>query len=193
MEIPVGYAQANFLMSGVGLPLGAECTLGIDISEFGGTPDEAAENLAAFWQGAFRDEQSSAIQFDGVRIKYGPNDTGPTGEYIGPVSGNGASTGVTPAVSVMVKKVTAFGGKAGRGRMFVPGLVEGAVTAAGLIDTSPLAAWQAEADEFFDACVAIDLPPVLLHGEGSPLVVPSPVLSLVVDPRVATQRRRNRR
>lgn len=96
-----------------------------------------------------------------------------------------------PNVSWVVQKRTASGGRANRGRMFVPParMGETTVNAAGVIDAATVAAEQADWDAFLLAMSADDYPLVLFHSDGSPSTL---INSLVVEPRVATQRRRLR-
>jgi len=94
-----------------------------------------------------------------------------------------------PNVSFLVKKITARGGRAGRGRMFVPAMAVGEsnITPEGLIETSPFNSFSNSWNAYFTAVDATDAPPVLLHSDGS---TPDPITAFQAQQLVCTQRRR---
>lgn len=193
MEIPVGFLQANFRFGGPGYPLGAECTMGFDHTAFVGDPQDAADFLFTTWAATIGQYQVTDCYLTGVLVKYGPNSTGASAEATGTDPGVLADDPSPCAVSWLVKKVTLLGGRAGRGRMFIPGIGEAASLDGGVILAAAKNAMQTECDDFLTAVNGADLTPVLLHGAGSPIATPTPITSLVVDATVATQRRRQRR
>lgn len=193
MPIPTGYAQANFRYEGAALPTGAEWTLGINLEGGGLTPVQVAEDLHGFYDDAnFHTECPSSIALQSVYVKFGPDSTGPSGEFEGAVTGTG-STAAAPNCSWLVHKHTGQGGRAGRGRLYLPGVEESAVGVDGDMDDTTQALLQASFDAFWTAIGGSSFSPVLLHGEGSPLSTPSVITSFVVDGKCATQRRRMRR
>lgn len=194
MIIPTGYAQANYFFTGVALPTGAQITMGYDIGEFAGTASDAAETLANLWASEDMDNfQVNGCALTKVLVKFGPNSTGPSGEYPTTVTGFEDHESVPPNTSALVRKITDSGGHAGRGRFYIPCIRENLVAESGALDTGWLAARQPNLDDWLAGQIAADLPPVVLHGEDSPLTIPSPINALVLDSRVATQRRRLRR
>jgi hypothetical protein len=87
-----------------------------------------------------------------------------------------------------------MGGRAGRGRFYWPGIQESAVTAAGVIGGTTVAAWNSAFIQFEIRLLDDDLIPVLLHAEETTLITdPLVITSFSVDGKVATQRRRLRR
>jgi hypothetical protein len=193
MEIPVGYAQANFFFGGVGLPSGAECTLGIDVQTEGDTPNLLAENLWDSWRDHILPNQSSDLNITGCTVKYGPQLTGPTGVFFQSAPGLLGSSAVPSNTAYLVSKTTAAGGRAGRGRMFVPGCQETEVSSSGTILLARQTAINTALETFRAELVSEGHPAVLLHGAGSPLFVPNPITGLECQSTVATQRRRLRR
>jgi hypothetical protein len=193
MLIPSGYAQANLKFGGTGLPNGAEVTIGLDMNVVLGTPSA----IASLVIGAYNDNvdpiMTGSVTLESVLVKFGPNDTGPSAEVASGNSGSGGGSGTSPAVSWLVRKVTPFGGKAGRGRMYWPGVQESEVDVAGVLSSGFVSGAQTAMDNFLADLIAADIPPVVLHGAGSPLTTPSPITSLEVDNVVATQRRRQRK
>jgi hypothetical protein len=117
---------------------------------------------------------------------------------------SGATATMPPQVAWLLRKKTSFAGRSQRGRMYVPGMLEGNASATGSIASADLTAMQGAVANFFSAIAGFH--PVLIHsvvceaGEtghegphtGSPLPV-SPLTTLEVDDVVATQRRRLRR
>lgn len=194
MEIPEGYAQANFIHTGSAVPTGAQWTLGLDVSNYAGDANECAESLRlAYIDAVMGGYNANTCVLSGISVKFGPTLTGPSGFAFAAVAGLGGSAGGQPQVSYLIHKTTAFGGRAGRGRVYMPGVMEGFVNESGVVATEALEATQ-EAWTDFGAKLDVDLlPPVLLHGESSPITTPSPITAFVVDAQVATQRRRNRR
>jgi hypothetical protein len=192
MEIGAGFAQVNWKFTGSAAPRGAEVTMGWDLSAYPNTPEELAADAAATWVDTFLTFQSSAIELSSVLAKYGPNNIGPSAEIsVGEVGGQSNAT-FPPQVSVLVRKLTSAGGRAGRGRFFIPGVGETTANESGIIPSDILGNWQGQADDFIDAMVGFGLVPVVLHGADSPITVPSPITSLQVSNTVGTQRRRLR-
>lgn len=192
MDIPVNFAQVNFKFTGVAVPLGAEVTCGCALAG-AGAPEDVATVWAAAWQGTVKTEQSSEVTLASVLVKFGPNDVGASDEVPIGLAGTAAAGSAAPNTAVLVRKVTALGGHAGRGRWYWPGIIETQVGSNGFLTPAKLSDWQDAFDSFFTFLEASDFPPVLLHGEESPLSTPTPVTRFIVDPRVATQRRRLRK
>lgn len=101
--------------------------------------------------------------------------------------------------ALLVKKNSALGGRANRGRFYWPGLLaETDVNEVGIIGGAQVIAIQADFDAFYDALDAIpdgdeeQLVMVILHDSTSPATTPTIVSSLTVDGTAATQRRRMR-
>lgn len=194
MLIPLGYAQANLRFSGANAPTGAEITLGLDVTGFAPGPSAAAEAVHdAYTTALIQNLQVESIALDTVLVKYGPNATGPSGEFSDPVPGAETDEGVPPNTAMLVQKVTAFGGRAGRGRLFLPGLPETRLEDTGVFTALWVSSAVTAFDAFHTALTAADLPPVLLHDEGSPIATPTPITSFEPVALAATQRQRLRR
>ena len=192
MEIPVNFGQVNFKFTGVGAPLGAEVTHGFAISG-AGAPEDVAGVWAAAWQGTVRTQQSNEVTLSSILVKFGPNDVGPSDEIPIGLAGSAAAGSCAPNTAVLARKVTALGGHAGRGRWYWPGILETQVGSNGFLTPTTLSNYQDEFDGMHSFLSASDFPPVLLHAEGSPITTPTVVTRWLVDPRVATQRRRLRK
>lgn len=194
MEIPAGYSQVNILWTGGGIPTGAQTTFGLDNQGSSFTPAQIANSVVvAYNTGDLVQFQSSTIGGATVLVKNGPVSTGPSAEAGSFGPGTGSSMAVPPNSAVLIQKVTALGGRAGRGRMYWPGWPEGNVDSAGVLGEPTRTNFEAEIQAFFDLLALGDLSPVLLHAEGSPISTPTPITSFQVSPTMATQRRRLRR
>lgn len=189
--IPIGHCQCNIRFTGLAVPTGAELTLGINQSLQ--TPAQVATAVGGFFSNNLLSPLANEVTLSSVLCKFGPNNTGPSAEVAFQVAGSASGAAGPPNFSLLVKKVTGDGGRAGRGRWFIPGLPEGQVDEGGFILQATLDDYQDRLDAFLNDLIGQDLPPVVLHGAGSPLVSPSEITSLEVQPLGATQRRRMRR
>lgn len=183
------FAQVNFQFTMAGNPNLEEITLGLNIGNSTDSYQDIVENLRDHWDQWPAHQQSSSLSFTQAVLKVGPDISGPT--YVTPGSGGlyASSSSVPPNVAVLVRKVTALGGRRGRGRMYVPGIPEGSVSAGGLIGSSVIGDWQSALDSFLSALVADNTPPVLLHSDAT---APTEITDFAVQAFVATQRRRLR-
>lgn len=189
MTIPSGFAQCNLRFGGIAAPLGSEVVLGINQPDFGPGPIDVAEVVADHWVSDILPLQSSALVLQSVLCKFGPDVDGPSAEFTVGTAGGAAATTVPPNVALLVRKNTASGGRKNRGRMFVPGIVEGNVDQSGDMDGTVLGNWQTALDDFLDGLDTAQHTMVLLHGDDTD---PTTVTSLTAQVRVATQRRRLR-
>lgn len=182
-------AQANLRFTGNAAPRGAEITLGVDL-DLVATPADVAELIAANWVTNCLVLQSSNITLEEVYVKFGSNATGAAGIFtVGSAGSLGTGT-VPPQVALLVRKNTGSGGRRGRGRFYVPGLVETDVDENGVVQGPDVAAWQDAMDAFYAQLVVDDIPPHLLHSDD--VEPPYLITSFTVDALTATQRRRLR-
>jgi len=191
--IPVDFAQVNMKFTGSAVPSGAEITFGVFPSTVQ-TLQQVATNVEAAWNASNMDTvQTDEITLSSIGVKFGPNATGASGEF--PFNRPGTNTGaaVPPNTSVLYRKGTGFGGRAGRGRFYVPAMPEVNVDQSGDIIAAAHSSYQNAGTAFLSELSSRNLLMVVLHGAGSPLSAPTTVLSLLPAVRVATQRRRLRR
>jgi hypothetical protein len=190
--IPDGFAQVNFVFTGGAVPTGAEVTFGLNIEEYGNPPASLAEDVGtAFFP--VMGELNAGVNLTAVRAKYGPSITGPSGEFAFSEGGGDGGAASTPGLAWLVHKTTSLGGRAGRGRMYLPGLSEADVGGDGSISETPRALLEADLATFMGDLTSLLLIPVVLHGDESPISLPTAITSLNVDSLAATQRRRMRR
>lgn len=193
VSIPSGYAQVNYKFGGLAAPTGAEITLGMDISNFAGSPADLGSVMYAAWQDNMAGRFPTTLDLLSVLVKFGPTETGPSAEIPGTGGGNVGSPSAPPNVAYLIRKQTGAGGRAGRGRFYHPGVFEADVNDSGLIGSEQVGIIQTALDAWYDDLTLGDVTPVVLHGAGSPLTTPTPITGFELDPRVATQRRRLRR
>lgn len=192
LVIPSGNAQIIHRFSLAGDPEEMLTTYGVDISTRGDTDATIAAGerdrfLAAWPPAGWSDE----YVYLGVRALIGAG-AGPPAVVEAPSATPGLATMNTPPQNccVLVKKQSLLGGRGNRGRMFWPpfALSEANVASNGMLDPD----FVADTQLLMDA-LATDLGLRILHDSTSPgALPPTEVTSLVVDGRIATQRRRLR-
>lgn len=186
--IPLGYAQISHFFTGTALPNGAAVTYGVQNLVAGG-----AEALAEVCHVQFAEKWmpllNNSVTLVTTRAKLGPNATGPFAEFTDPEVGSGGGEPEPPNVAFLIEKRTAVGGRSGQGRFYLPGAETAQIVAGGGIAAATLTSANAIAAAWFTAMDVEGAPLVLLHSASSD---PTPLTSVTVDPKSATQRRRLR-
>jgi len=113
------------------------------------------------------------------------------------VAGTAAFNAASLAVAMLLRKQTALGGRANRGRCYLPAgyLGELSVDQAGVIDPALVTATSGRWQDFIDQLATDNLPMMLIHSGpvGGPFPDPTGVDSGFCESMVATQRRRQRK
>lgn len=188
MIIPPGFAQVT-------LPFDHQASSRDALVVFG------VENAGAFTQPSdLADAVWSAVNADLVPIIDANVVLGPVEVRMNvggtELVGQGADSSLGAAVNetvpantaVLWKKVSGIAGRKNRGRMYLPwAAAENDVTEVGVISPSTVTDFQTAADAFLGDLATADVPMVILHNS---VGTPTSVTSLVVDPLVATQRKR---
>ena len=187
------YGQANFRFTGVAAPTGAEVTLGMDLSASLHTTQALADSMRSHWVLNVLPRQSASITLAEVLVKVGPNATGPSAIATSGATGGAVAGTEVPNTSVLVTKTTEFGGRRGRGRMFIPGAPESTFNTSGDQTPASVVLWQANMDAFYAACELDGIELVVLQSALPIVGDPKRITRLVVESRAATQRRRLRR
>lgn len=193
MTIPTGFCQATYVFGGTAAPTGAVCTLGFDHSGSGYDVASVASVLEGQFTFNVMPLLPAQLELVEVRVKFGPDATGPAAIEPSATVGGVATGSSSAQVAWLVQKTTALGGRAGRGRLYLPGLAEADVDESGVITGAARAAMQGAWNTMVAALILQDLVPVLLHGPTSPITTPTVIDNLIVDGTAATQRRRLRR
>jgi hypothetical protein len=191
--------------SGAALPLGATVTFGGKVPTTGTpTPSSVGTSIKNNWKatgGIFEPSGlwAATVTWVDILVKFGPFEDGPSAVTpVGGAIGAGGGDAVPPSVTLLVQKLTTIGGHVGRGRMFMPGLLEAVVDVGGLVSSGAVTSLQANFNKTLTDMDTGLIPMYLLHNfdpdddEDTPRD-PTKVTSLVVQSRIATQRHRNRR
>lgn len=191
--IPVGSGEATLRYHLTGDSEDYALVFGLDFSS---PPTQSGlATLMAALANAINDQMSSSYSWVGWRFEYQGD---PNVEiFEGSLAIAGARSGAVDKqnVAVLIRKNTAIGGRLGKGRMFISGVINGDATDAGVLTTTARNNWDTAAAAFL-ALVDDDPQLVLFHdvdssnpffGEGTP------VTSLTTQSTLATQRRRLRR
>lgn len=194
MIIPDGYAQVNLRWEGTPVPTGAESTFGIRLDDAAESPTSLAMKVEAqFSASGIMAPFTQDISITNIHVKFGPDSTGPFADLPVSIEGESADAAVPSNTALLIRKHTGFGGRAGRGRMYWPGLPETKVGANGNVDSALRTLVGDKLDDIRSGLALNDAVMVLLHGAGSPLSSPSVITSTSIDAKAATQRRRLRR
>lgn len=193
MVIPELFAQVNYRFTGLCCPTGAEVTMGVDNTAAGMTAQELGTAMGNAFVANLLPDLSQSITLSSVLVKLGPNDTGASAEVAYGNAGTAGATGEVPQCAILVQKITGSGGRAGRGRFFLPGAPESTFSAAGVMSGANQLNWADNLDAYQNEVEATTLSLALLHGPTSPINVPTLITSLAPQLRAGTQRRRNRR
>lgn len=189
MIIPAGFAQVTIFYGGANLPHGAANTWGIDLPS---SPDLdlIAGQMFEAWDNVWPANADAGARMERCLVKAGPNETGATGEHSAIVNGSVVSQGLPPNTAILVQKLTGFGGRKGKGRMYLPAPAGTAAAETGLVDSTIVTDLNDRLSTFLDLLALNGTPMVLLHDEE---LIPTPVTTLKCSVRYATQRRRQRR
>ena len=201
LNLPAGFAQTTLFFSGTAVPLGAAITLGHQLTGTGQSPASVAGVVAGAWGAntfVTGNGWSPNLQLNSILCKFGPLATGPSALVpIGTNPGLGAGDDYSPNAAVLVKKFTAIGGRHGQGRMFLPPFPEGAIGAGGNITGALVTTNNTRLAALLVSLNSGSVPAHLLHrydpSLGQSPMAPTAITSLVMDGKLATQRRRLRR
>ncbi len=195
MGIPVGALEVWFQYQLAG---DAEAMYTHLAYELSGVPSQAAVDAGfTAWQLAFRSHASSGMNLAGGHVLIG--DSGGSIRFdssITGIVGTGTGTLVPQNTAYIIRKTTASGGRRNRGRMYVPGVLEGVVSEAGVLAGATITALNASAATLkpggaVHTAFGFLGDPVILHDSGSQ--TPTPITDLGAQLLVGTQRRRLRR
>lgn len=199
--IPPGFASASVEMRASGDPDPWYITFGVDVSVAAGDTEAVFDTISDAWTNSFGPNLAIGMATTAYTLTIGSD--GPDNLILRrDVNQPGTSdTGKLPQnCALLVRKVSALGGRKNRGRFFVPGVLnEGQVDNVGVIAPALVDAFNVASAlmlsnlELGGATSSTPAPMVILHNPGlGSLPVPTPVTDLSVSPVIATQRRRLR-
>lgn len=195
--IPVGFSEVTFKLRPTGGSRIATWSIGVDDSVVvDPNPAVTALNFYTYASETGGPYKATAMSSDwtfvGVHVTQ-MQEVGPLGaDYDNPIVGTATAAQTPVNTSLLVDKRTGIGNRRNRGRCYPPPtmIAESQINNLGAI-TATLSTVQAYFDHIKSAAAVGDYQLVLFHQ--TPPFTPTPITSLVVQPLVATQRRRMRR
>lgn len=189
MTIPDGYGQLSFVHQGAGIEGEAVVTFGFR-NDAGQSASLIADGAGTLWIPVVEATCVEQITFTETRCKLGPDATGAFAQSGFNNPGDQGLDPAAPQLAMLVAKLSALGGRRGRGRSYVPGPPDVLDHDTGLWDAGYVTQVQTAFEDFGAAMSLADWVPVILH-EGN--TTPTPITAYAVRSRSGTQRRRNRR
>ncbi len=198
LVIPTGHAQVIHSLSLTGDKEPMAVTFGVEIDP--AAPQDLS-SIATSLHNAFDTEMCKiphsvyALEATEVRLGSATGLVGAIGIHVGQVRCRGGGSPLPQNCAILFHKRSGLPGRRARGRMYLPGMSEGATSPTGEIEGASVPAFSAIA-EAWRALVEGDPRVgrmVILHSAGiSATPPPTPVVQLVCDPIIATMRRRLR-
>lgn len=190
VNIPPGFGQAAFVLTGsVGTP-DFITTIGVDLTEVGGDYVAAANGCFHAYATAFMGTTSDSLTLEQCLLTVGQDGfgNGSVSSSLAPVSGGDSGDQVPINLAVILQKHTADLGRRGRGRMFLPGLAnQSQVLEDGHLTTAAQTGFTAAAADFLlylrtdaDTGGYPAMEPVLLHSTGAPTPLLAPTISPII-------------
>lgn len=196
LNVPNGDAIAAFehRLTGYDQPL--VCTLGLGLDALHDHTVAGANAVQLAWADNLKTSVTDELTFVSVTI-YKKEALGyvPITSNSAAVVGTASGDALPPNVAAMVNKITARPGRAGRGRFFLPGISEAAVSPAGVIAGATLTQFADDLDDMRAAMLGItELDDLLLFHDTTD-ISPAPTIidSFAVDARVSSISKRFRR
>jgi hypothetical protein len=166
----------------------AAVTFGVSNVAALATPTDIAEAVWPAWFDNMKSRIDSDVLMGPLHVQQGTASGINSGDGTSSGAGTAGSSAPTPQVAVLVKKQTGVGGRANRGRFYLPWAVdESGLDQAGNIDPTVVTAVNTACAGLLADLATAQVPMYILHnGVG----IPTQVLSMSCESVVATQRRR---
>ncbi len=196
IRVPVGWADVSYRLALAGDAEEMLVTMGFRIETGFFLNPAAGELLADSFAANMLNLCAAGYTFRGLRVTNGPDGEGVVNEVERSTVTTSTKLGMPPNVAYLTRKVTGLGGRRNRGRFYMPGVSEIDVDNTGLLTATHRTNYQTSVNAWFAQNLAG--PEIAAHAvfhdtqEGFPAVTPTDVTSLLVQPKVATQRRRLR-
>jgi len=192
--IPEDFAQVDFMTLTEGDPEEMIWSLGFNVGS-AADQDGLATAASDAWNDNIAGLTSTVVDLVNVHVKYGPPDTGRVIEDSTSHAGTDGGSLLPPNSAVLVTKLTALGGRKGRGRSYLPGISEisGSLDSTGAFSGTAAANIQASYQSLIDDLQGHVNGPytaVLLHSDEA--MTPTVLTGVRCEPKIATQRRRLR-
>lgn len=201
LVIPPGHAQASIEFLSDYDPDPWYTTFGVQLVDAEGDFTYMANFAASAFETGFQAILSNEVMITACELRVGQDGGPPLLVRVNRGNRGGSSADMLPQnCAALIRKGTNRAGRTGRGRMYLPGVLpENKVSQTGIIASDHLGVLEGAAEAFLEALDDPIAPPsptspmVLLHNAFVPGgTTPDPVVSLIPDNRIATQRRRLR-
>lgn len=190
--VPVGYGRAALLFRNIASSRSQAITFGFG-DDPTASPNAIATSIRGDWLANFIPAAlSTQYLLYGVQVSIN-RGTGPlSGQNMAPSAGTGTQDVASPNVAILMTKDTEEGGRANRGRVYLPNgyTNEVSINSVGVLDSGFVTSTQTRWSGFIADLLADSLPMVILHPADGP--EPTAVAGGTVQALVATQRRRLR-
>lgn len=195
LVIPEGFASAAFVFTGAAGTQPFVTTLGLNIGSETTSFVDVANAVKAAYVSSLGPVTWNGLVLDRVTLSVG--SSGPGGSVDSDTApdamGASMSAPMTLALAAIARKSTDRLGRSGRGRMFLPGVLnEVDVDPDGSITTARRATLNAALDDFLDDLTTALVEPVLLHSTGVTVFTPTPITGLTTSDLVGIIRGRIR-
>lgn len=206
VRVPTGFAEVIYRLKIVGDSEEMLTTLGVGMEL--GRPFVVADaiDLAGVFETTVMSVVSADCTFVGLHMRAGPDGLGASFTVDRNKVGMGTGPSLPPNVACLVQKRGNVGGRRNRGRSYIPGVPASLVNQAGVWAAAGRTSWQTAmtnwraetaARAWVSEVVIFHSTPDKANFEGGPKVAqpaiaPTPVESVNVPNKVATQRRRLR-
>lgn len=198
--IPDGYAQVTYNWQHNESERVWSTVIGVAHESVGAVA--VADTALGAWNNHLQEFQDNSLVLVSVSARMGPSggpDPGPTVELPVGVAGGAGMNGAIYNSAMLVRKLSAFGGRSNRGRNYWPGfLSETQVDEVGRIDEAVVDGMQTAFTSWAGALGSGNsgggalTPLVILHDESAPTTIPRLVVAISVERLIGTQRRRIR-
>lgn len=197
LVIPPGFGSAAIVLEG---GVGTQpfiTTIGLDMTDAGGDYVAVANKVFDTYGVAFLESTSTDLSLTQVILSVGQDggDQPTVSSDRAAVAGEATGDFAPLSVALLLNKRTAFLGRKGRGRMFIPGVIkDNMVDISGRVGTTTIEAFNEILESWLAVLAAgegIDapaIPAVLLHSTATP--APTPISAMTVGPIVGTMARR---
>lgn len=193
--IPTGFAQVLIPIRHIGEQRAAAITFGVDATVAGDVDAAKVNDIQLAFTDNFPLDSDVSIGPSLARVGTGGGEA-LTVEGSLVEQGTASGSTIPSNCAVLMRKVTARGGRRGKGRFFVPWLLgEGDVDEVGTVSSVVRESISSAGAAMLADLLLAECPMVLLHSSGgdTPPGDPTGVTNLVCDSRIGTQRRRLRR
>jgi hypothetical protein len=196
IRVPEQYAEIVYKLLLVGDAELMLTTLGVSLSAIDTFDAASVDAINDAFVANIMPLLSPDIAYQGLDVQVGPDSAGPQFTQANIVLGSNVGSSLPPNTAGLIQKRTALGGRRNRGRNYIPGVPVSDVNQAGVWGTGIQAQWQTAANNWLAQTAAISsVDEVVIFHSTPPLapgLLPTPVTSMVVPGKVATQRRRLR-